>query len=377
MFKNGIPIGKILGIDVRLHTSWFFIMILVTWTLTSLYFPATYPAWSMPMSIGAGLLTSFLYFSSVLVHEMCHSLVAVREGIEIKSITLFFLGGVSEMTGEPKTARDEFRMAAAGPFSSLVLGGIFLGISFALRGSSALAAQFITGVSFYLGYINVFLGVFNLIPGFPLDGGRIFRSIIWGWTKDLQRATKIASGIGRTFGYLFIFGGMFLIFSGDVFNGVWLAFIGWFLNGAAMGSYSQMRIQDILKGHTASEIMTQDCTAVPPDMSIEHFVNEIMLSSGRRCYPVVWNDQTEGLITLADVKSVDRDAWSTTPVRQAMTPLDRMKTVSPEEDLSTVLKYLAEHDVNQVPVVKDHVIVGMIARDSIISFINVHTQLTK
>jgi Zn-dependent protease/CBS domain-containing protein len=377
MLKGGIPIGKFFGIYLRLHYSWFIIFILITWTLAGSYFPTAYPNWTLAMKISAGLLTSFLYFSSVVIHEFCHSLIAVREGIQIQSITLFFLGGVSQMTSEPKTAGDEFRMAAAGPASSLVLGGIFLGLFFALHRMAAVPAQFIAAIAFYIGYINIFLGVFNLVPGFPLDGGRVFRSIIWWRTKNLQKATRIASYIGRAFGYLFIAAGIFLVFTNNFFNGIWLALIGWFLESAAIGSYSQMLVQDMLKGHTASEIMSQDCTLIAPDITLEHFVNEMMLNSGRRCFPVISNDRVEGLITLSDVKAVPHDEWATTPVSQAMTPLEKVITVSPEEDLSTVMQIMAENDVNQVLVVREQKFVGMVGRDNLVNFIHVRTQLTR
>lgn len=375
MFKNGIPLGKIFGITIRLHASWFFIFFLVTWSLTMAYFPATYPDWSLTLKISAGLLTSFLYFGSVLVHEMSHSLVAIREGIEIKSITLFFLGGVSEMAAEPKTARVEFRMAAAGPASSLILGAFFFGIHLALRGQASLPAQFTAAVSYYLGTINAFLGAFNLVPGFPLDGGRILRSLLWRRSDNLPQATQTASTIGQAFGNLFIFGGLFIVFMGDIFDGVWLSMIGYFLKSTAAGTYSQMLVQDMLKGHTVTEIMSTDCTVVPPEMPLDSFVHDIMLHSGRRCYTVASSDQAMGLITLADVKAIEREEWSRTPVRQAMTPLERLKTVAPGDDLALVLQLLAENDINQVPVVENGQIIGMIARDSIISFISLWSQL--
>jgi Zn-dependent protease len=329
------------------------------------------------MKIGAGLLTSILFFGSVLFHELCHSLVALREGIQIQSITLFFLGGVSQMTGEPKTARDEFRMAAAGPFSSLVLGGIFLGIYYALRSTTTEAVQFGTAVAYYLGFINILLGAFNLVPGFPLDGGRVFRSLVWWRTRNLQGATKIASNIGRAVGFLFIFGGIWLVFSGNFFNGIWLAIIGWFLESAAVGSYRQLLLQDMLKGHTAGEVMSQDCMVVPPDITVERLVNENILSSGRRCFPVVSDGRAEGLMTLQNVRSVPREAWSTTPVREAMTPLSKAKSVSPNEDLNSVLQILTQNDINQVPVIWESKVVGIVARDNIINFINARAELSR
>lgn len=378
MLKGGLPIGKAFGISLRLHYSWFFIFAVVTWALAAVYFPTTYPNWSLAMKIGAGLVTSFLFFASVLVHELCHSLVALNEGMQIRSITLFFLGGVSELTGEPKTARDEFLMAAAGPISSLVLGGIFLGIFFVLNSTASLPFQFGAAISFYLGYINILLGIFNLIPGFPLDGGRVFRSIIWWRINNLQRATKIASDVGRVFGFLFIFGGIWLLFTGNFFDGIWLALIGWFLESAAAGSYRQLLLEDMLKGHTVAEIMIQDCMTVPPDITLEHLVNENIMTSGRRCFPVVSiTGHAEGLMTLHNIKVVPRDAWSTTQVRDAMTPLDKVKSVSPNDDLNKVLQILSQNDINQVPVVWEDRVVGIIGRDNIINFINIRAELTK
>ena len=377
MLKSGIPIGKLFGISLRLHYSWFFIFALITWALAANYFPSTQPSWSLSMKIGAGLITSFLFFGSVLFHELMHSLVALREGIQIQSITLFILGGVSQMTGEPKTARDEFRMAIAGPVSSLVLGGIFLGIYFALRSNTAVAAQFVAAISFYLGFINILLGAFNLIPGFPLDGGRVLRSLLWWRGKNLQSATKIASNVGRAFGFLFIFGGIWLIFSGYFFDGIWLALIGWFLESAAVGSYRQTLLQDMLKGHVASDVMSQDCMVVPPDITVEKLVNENVLTSGRRCFPVTSDGRVEGLVTMHNIRSVPRDRWGTELVRDAMTPLNSIKSVEPNEDLNVVLQMMAQDDINQIPVIYQGKIVGVVGRDNIINFINTRAELQR
>jgi Zn-dependent protease len=377
LFRGGIPIGKAFGISLRLHYSWFFIFILITWALAAAYFPETQPTWSLALKIGAGILTSILFFGSVLLHELMHSIVAIREGIKIQAITLFFLGGVSQMTGEPKTAGDEFRMAFAGPLSSLILGGLFFGIYFTVRAVAGEAAQFVAAISYYLGLINILLGLFNLIPAFPLDGGRVLRSLIWWGNKNMQSATKIASNIGRAFGFLFILGGIALAFTGNFFNGVWLVLIGWFLESAASASYRQMVMQDMLKGHKASEIMTQDCMTVPSDITVEHLVNEHILSSGRRCFPVVSGGRTEGLVTLHSVKSVPREARKTTLVRDAMIPFSEMKSVSPDEDLSNVLQILSENDINQVPVVWENKVVGIVGRDNLINFINTRNELQR
>ena len=374
MLRGGIPIGRAFGISLRLNYSWFFIFALVTWALAAEYFPASYPSWSLATKIGAGILTSILFFTSVLAHELAHSIVAQRKGIPVRSITLFIFGGVSQITEEPKKPKDEFRMAIAGPLTSLVIGGICWGGWFWLHGMTG-PAEFVSAVAYWLGLINIFLAVFNLIPGFPLDGGRMLRSVLWGRSGNLHNATKTASNIGRGVGYAFIFGGIFLIFRGSWFNGLWLAFIGWFLENAAVGSYRQLALQEALQGHIVSEIMTREHPSVPPELTIERLVNEHILTTGRRSLPVVRDNRVMGLITLHDIKAVPRDLWSTETVEEAMIPFNNVKWVRPDEDLSTILRIFAEDDVNQVPVVEDHKIVGMVARDNLLSFVNVRSQL--
>jgi Zn-dependent protease len=374
MIKGGIPIGKAFGISLRLHYSWFIIFALITWALTTGYFPSAYPAWSLGTKIAAGIITSLLFFSSVLAHELMHSIVAQRHGIPVQSITLFIFGGVSQISGEPKQAGDELRMAIAGPLMSLVIGGVCWGLWFWLRGQGG-AGEFVGAIAYWLGLINVFLAGFNLIPGFPLDGGRVLRSILWGRSHNLRSATRTASNIGRAVGYIFIFVGIFFIFQGNWFNGLWIAFIGWFLENAAIGSYRQLALQDMLQGHVVSEIMTRDCLIVSPDLSVERLVNEHMLASGRRCISVVEGDRVVGLVTIHNVRAIPRDQWNTKTVGEAMTPFDSLKWVRPDTDLSNVLRILAEDNINQVPVVQDHNIVGMVSRDNILSFIDIRSGL--
>lgn len=371
MLKGGIPIGRVFGISIRLHYSWFFIFAVITWSLSTSTFPVSHPTWSVATSVTAGILTSLMFFGSVLLHELMHSRVALAEGYKVQSITLFVLGGVSSIADEPNKAIDEFRMAIAGPLTSLVLGGIFLAIWAGTKDT----APFVSAVSQWLGFINVSLGVFNLIPGFPLDGGRVLRSLIWWGSKNLQKATHIASNIGRGFGWLGIFGGVYLIFTGNWFNGIWFALIGWFLESAAAGSYRQMLVQEMLQGHTAGEIMTSECAAVSPDLTVERLVNENIMTSGRRCFPVVANDSLQGMVTLGNVRAVPRDRWNRTAVKDAMTTLGALKSVGPNQDLSSVLKTMVEADINQVPVVVDNKVIGMVTRDNILNFISVRSAL--
>jgi len=375
MIRGGIPIGKAFGISLRLHYSWFFIFALVTWALAGSYFPSIYPTWSLSARIAAGLITSVLFFGSVLVHELMHSIVAQRQGIPVQSITLFIFGGVSQITSEPKQPKDEFRMAIVGPLSSLLIGGILFGIYFGWRHVDTFAVQFITAIVYWLGYINLVLGIFNLIPGFPLDGGRVLRSLLWWRSRNLTSATRIASNIGRAVGFIFIFVGIYFIFTGNWFNGIWLALIGWFLESAAVGSYQQLLLQEMLKGHVASEVMSGDCVVISPDITIDQLVNGNILTSGRRCFPVVSGSQIMGLMTLHNVKAVPREQWSIETVKEAMTPFDKLKWVRPDEELSSILRILTEDNINQVPVVYDDKIVGMVSRENLLNFVNIRSRL--
>lgn len=371
MLKEGIPIGKAFGISLRLHYTWFIIFVLVTWTLAVNYFPYSYPHWNLTTSILAGVITSLLFFGSVLAHELMHSIVAQKAGIPVHSITLFIFGGVSQMSMEPKRPQDEFRIAFAGPLTSLVLGGIFLAIWYWLTD----AVEFIRAIVFWLGWINIFLAGFNLIPGFPLDGGRVLRSLLWWRSEDLRKSTRIATNIGRGIGYLIIFGGIALIFTGNWLDGLWLILIGWFLENAAAGSYRQLTLQNMLQGHTAMEVMTRDCPVISPGLSIEQLVHEQILTSARRCFPVVQHDKVLGLITMHEIKAIPSDQWASKTVTEVMTPYIKLKSVKPDEDLTNVLRILTEENINQVLVIKDGTILGMIARDNLLTFINVRSEL--
>jgi Zn-dependent protease/CBS domain-containing protein len=373
MLTDGIGIGKAFGIPLRIHYSWFIVFVLVTWSLAVGYFPQAYSHWNLAVSIIAGIITSLLFFASVLVHELMHSLVARRAGIPIVSITLFIFGGVSQMSEEPRQPQVEFRMAFAGPLASLILAGIFLGFWIWLRSFSQF--EFVTAICRWLGPINIFLAAFNLIPGFPLDGVRVLRSLLWWRSGNLNSATKIASNVGRVIGYLLILGGIFIVFRGDLISGLWLAFIGWFLENAAAGSYRQLAFQDMLKGHRVSELMTRDCPVVAPEMMVMRLVNEQILTSGRRCFPVVQDARILGLVTMHDIKAVPRDQWSIKTVGEVMTPFSNLKSVGPGEDLTTALKLLTEQNINQLPVVEGGNIVGMFARDKLLSFISVRGEL--
>jgi Zn-dependent protease len=365
---GGIPVFKIFGITIRLHYSWFIIFALITWQLVS-NFPDD--NLSTAARIGISLVASILLFGSLIAHEVMHSVVAQKSGIPVHSITLFIFGGVSQITKEPEKPGDEVRIALAGPLTSLVCGGIFFGIWFMTQN----APSMVHDVILWLGETNIILAVFNLIPGFPLDGGRVLRGILWRQRRNMRDATKVAANIGRGVGYVFIIGGIFLIFSGVVFQGFWIAFIGWFLENAAASSYRQVALNEIMQGHTAGEVLTRDCTIVPPDITVQQLVNEQILTGGRRCFPVAADNKALGLITLNDVRAIPRNLWDTKMVSDAMIPAEKMVAVGPNEDLVKVFQLLTEKDINQVPVVEDGKIVGMIGRDALLAFVRVRTDL--
>jgi len=371
MLRGGIPLGKIFGISIRLNYTWFIVFALVTWSLSTDYFPLAFPDWNWSTSLIAGIVTSLLFFGSVLAHELMHSIVAQRLGIPVRSITLFILGGVSEITEEPKRPIDELRIALAGPLTSLVLAGLF----YVVLLWADPRYDFASAITFWLCWINISLAVFNLIPGFPLDGGRVLRSILWWRNQDLRRATRTASNIGRGLGYLFIFGGVFFIFQGLWLNGLILALIGWFLENTAAGSYQQVALMDMLNGHTAQEVMTRDCPSISPELTIDTLVNEHVLTMGRRCFPVTVDSRVLGVVTLRDIRELPRSQWTTKKVSEIMTPYRNLKSVSPDEDLITVLKVLTEADINQVLVLNNGNIDGIISRDNLLSFIKLRGEL--
>lgn len=370
MVGNTVRLGRLWGIEVRLHYSWFIVFVLVTWSLAVFYFPQVHRGWTGATYWGMGIVTSLLFFVSVLIHELAHSFVARAEGLPVRGITLFIFGGASQISEEPRRPGDEFRMAVVGPLASLLLGVLF-GVLWWLSRGGATPFHLVTG---YLAFTNIALGVFNLIPGFPLDGGRVLRSIIWQATHDMRRATRIASIIGRVVAFAFIFWGIWEIFAGFWANGLWIAFIGWFLDNAAVQSYQQLAVRQALTGHTAREVMTSYPT-IPPGVTLQTFVDQFMLPSGRRCFPVVDNGRFLGLLTLDRIKGVPRDRWPFIRVQDVMIPIGDVKTVGPDEDLSVVFQRMVAEDVNQLPIVDNGRFLGVVARDNLMQFLHLREDL--
>jgi Zn-dependent protease len=344
---------------------------LITWTLAAGYFPQAYPGWSAASYWLVGAVTSVFFFASVLIHELGHSVLALREDVPVKSITLFIFGGVAQIGREPPTAGAEFRIAIAGPLSSLGLAALFGGLGAALAGNATLAAPLA-----YLGRINLLLAAFNMIPGFPLDGGRVLRAALWAFGGSFQNATKWASRAGRVVAYGFILlGAGQILIGGGFLNGLWLAFIGWFLNNAAESSYQQVRLRDMLRGVKARNVMTQECSKVPTGLGIDRLVEDHVLAGGQRCFFVADNGSTEGMITLHNLRSVPREQRPGLTTDQVMTRIDNVLRVHPEDDVWGVLQQMDENDVNQVPVMENGGFLGMITRERLLHDIRLRAEL--
>ena len=373
--KAQIKLARVFGVELGLHYSWLVIAVLIAFSLAS-HFHGIHPEWSDAVVWSASIITAVLFFVGLFAHELSHALVAKARGIPVHRITLFALGGMAQIEKEPASAGAEFWMGIIGPITSLVIGGILLLIAKGLGWNSGVPeATPGLAILVWLGYINVALAAFNMIPGFPLDGGRVLRAIIWGITKRADRSTQIAAGIGQFVGVAFIFYGVFEFFRGAGFNGLWLAFIGWFLLNAASASNLQLKTTRALAGVSVSQVMSQDCGIVEGNISLQDFVDHFLLKTGRRCFVVVDNERPVGLITPGEVKLVDRESWPQTSVQAAMKPLQNLHAVTPDTPAMQAMEMMAREDVNQLPVVSDGHLEGIVSRAHVLQFLQAHAEL--
>jgi Zn-dependent protease len=345
--------------------------VFLTWSLATGWFSQLYPGWSTATYWIVSLIAAVLLFVSVLLHELAHSVVARARGLPVKNIILFIFGGVSNLQQEPESPGVEFQMAVVGPVLSLLIGGLSLLLYAVLRGSNS-QLEAILG---YLGFTNLLLGIFNLIPGFPLDGGRVLRSIIWKITGSLRRATRIASLVGQVIAYLFILWGIWTFFVINILDGIWIGFIGWYLLTAAHSTNSQVMLESVFRGVTVGQVMNKTPTTVPANISLQRLIDEYFLPQGLRTAFVTQGDYLAGLITLGDIRHVPREEWGQTPVGFAMLPVEQLHSVSPQQSLNEVLPLMANRDINQVPVVQDGKLVGVLTRESIIRTVEIRRSL--
>jgi len=334
------------------------------------YYPIEIKNWSAAGYWLMGGLTAILLFVSVLLHELGHSVVARNFGIPVPRITLFIFGGVSQIATEPADASKEFWMAAAGPTVSFALAGIFWELRLILAGAPALLV-----LTKYLALLNLVLAVFNLIPGFPLDGGRVFRAIIWGISRNYRRATLVATLTGRFFGFSMIFVGVWLILGGDLLNGLWTAFIGWFLESAAASQAQQQTLQDLLEGHTVSEMMSRDCARVPGDLKLQDLVETHLLGRGHRCFVVVHGERTIGLVTLAEVAKVPRSDWASTKIVDVMIPSEKLVLTPASAEAWKTVDSMERNGASQTPIGDGGKIIGVFSRDDLVHYLGVLRSL--
>ena len=369
----GIRIGRIFGIQIALHPSWFVIFLIVTYTMAVGELPRVFKTWDTGLYWVVGAVISLLFFGSVLAHELSHSLLARRFGMRVRDITLFIFGGASTLEGEAKGPRDEALIAAAGPLTSLGIGAVMLGLG------AAIGQEQLEAIFGWLGFINISLGLFNLIPGFPMDGGRILRAIIWKIRGDRNAATRNAALVGRLFGYLLIAVGVYVIFQGgNVFSGVWLALIGWFLSNAAESTVAQMSIEHALHGIKVGEVMESDPPSISPNESVADLVNERLMRGAHRSFLVRHEDGgLAGIVTLSDVRRMPRENWEAARVTDIMTRFADLATIGPDAELEAGLKLLQEREVNQLPVVTDEgrTAVGLLTRAGILRLIEARMRL--
>jgi Zn-dependent protease/predicted transcriptional regulator len=374
-----IKLGRIFGIQIGLHFSWILIALLITLSLAA-QFSAVNPDWGTGVIWATAVITGLLFFTAIVLHELSHALVARFRGLPVNSITLFALGGVALIEKESGDAATEFWVGIAGPIMSVLIGFLCL-LSAVLLGwspeSQMLAPQTpVVAALVWLGYINIALAIFNMLPGFPLDGGRVLRAIIWWITGDVNRSTRIAARVGQFVAVFFIVWGVFQFFIGGAgFGGLWIAFIGWFLLNAAGASHAQVEITQALKGLRVGDIMRHNFETLDGRTDLETFVNENLLKTGSRCYFVVEGNRFTGLITPHEVKEVPRNLWAFKQVNDVMLPLENLKTITPQTPVLEALETMTRNDVNQLPVVVDGQLAGVISRNHILEVLKTRSEL--
>lgn len=373
--KAQIKLGRIFGVEIGLHYSWFIIALLITFSLAG-QFQEHNPGWSDGLRWGVSIITAVLFFGAIVAHELSHAIVAKLRGLPVRSITLFALGGVAQIEKEAADAKTEFWMGIIGPITSFVIGVVCLAITVALGWKPPEFPQRpLPAMLMWLGIINIGLAIFNMIPGFPLDGGRVLRGIVWWITGNAVRATRIAARVGQVIAFVMILYGLMQFFRGAGFNGLWIAFIGWFLLSASRESYAQMVISEGLRGLRVGDVMSRDFPVVDAHSNLQTFAEENLTRTGRRFWVVTLNGQPEGIITPNEMSAVTRNRWPYTTVADVMRPLDATHTVNPNTPVTEALEVMASQDLNQLPVMNEHGLAGLISRSHILQLIQTRAEL--
>ena len=373
--KAQIKLFRIFGIQIGLNYSWLLIAVLVVLSLAG-QFAATNRQWGSIVIWGLAILTALLFFAAIVVHELSHAAVAKARGLPVKSITLFALGGVAQIEKEASDAKTEFWMGIAGPITSAVIGIICLGIAAGIGWTPSGSHQSpLAAMLGWLGVINILLAVFNMIPGFPLDGGRVLRAIVWWITGSASRATRVATAIGQLVAFAFIIIGLFRFFNGAGFAGLWLTFIGWFLLDAARSTFAQFETIEHLRGVRVRDIMAGDWTVIDAKTSLQTFVHDHLLKSAKRCFVVEENGHVAGIVTPHEVKDVDREKWPQLTVAEVMLTLEKLHAVKPATSLTEALEIMGREDINQLPVMSNGQLDGIISRGHILRLLQTRAEL--
>jgi Zn-dependent protease/CBS domain-containing protein len=389
--RSGFRVSRLFGIDIYIDLSWVLVFVLVTWNLAAFVFPSLHPGWSFTLNVAVSVVAALLFFGSVLAHELAHSVVATWRGLPVRSITLFIFGGISNIEREPTSPGTEFLVAIVGPLTSLVLGVAFTVAGLVLGGGLGAplgnVTQMLAALSplstllLWLGPVNIVLGIFNLIPGFPLDGGRVLRSILWAISQNLRLATRWATWIGEAIAWVLILAGIAMalgynvpVLGGGLVGGLWLAFIGWFMLNAASQSYRQVVVEDMLQGVPVARLMRANAPAVPSTLPLTQFIDDYLMKSEERAFPVVDGDRLAGLVCLEDVQKVPRQAWDTTLVSQVMTPASQLDLATPREDVAEAMAKLASRNTSQLPVIEGGHLVGMLRQRDVLRWLQLQSQ---
>ena len=368
-----IDLFKLAGVQIAIDYSWLIIFALVLWSLSAGYFPALHPGATHAEYWIVGLVATVLFFASIVTHELSHAVVANRLGQPIERISLFIFGGMAHLGHEPTSARDELKIAAAGPITSFVLGAFFLAIPrvFGLDESPSMWAL----VFHYLGFINFALGLFNLLPGFPLDGGRILRAVLWQRSGDFRQATASASKWGRGIAYGLIFLGALEIFSGSLIGGIWMILIALFLKGAASASYQSLVMEQVLGSLRVNDLMVREPITIDAGTTVADVINDHFMRHGHGGYPVMRDNTAVGLISLAQIRDCPADARTSKRISEIMRPLDPTIVIAPTAPVSNALRQMAEGDTGRLLVMEQDRLVGLITRSAIAHFIMLRSQL--
>ncbi|UKO99156.1 site-2 protease family protein [Nostoc sp. UHCC 0870] len=364
---QGFRLGSFFGFEIRIDLSWLVIFFLVLWTLSTGLFPANYPGFDNATYFGMGIVATLLFFASLLAHELSHSFVARSKGIPVEGITLFIFGGVSRTRMDAENPGDEFQIAIIGPVTSFVLSALF-GLLWYI-GRNAGWSVVVNGVTSYLASINLILAIFNMLPGFPLDGGRVFRSLVWKYTGNLKKATQIASTGGKLLGYLLIALGILQTFGGAVLGGLWFVLIGWFLYTAAEASYEEILLRTSLQGVRVREVMTPYPETVNAELTLQELVDKYFLSRRYHSFPVMEDSKPIGMITLNKVKDIPREEWMYRTVQETMIPTQEGISARPEEQMSQVLEKMQTSGVRRVLVIQDDLLTGIITTNDIANWL--------